>query len=248
MVTATPDRSIRQGFHPSFFFWMTVAMAACIFSGFTLTYWQPMMAGTMVPLPPIVHLHGAFYFAWIVLLMLQASLIGRGSLALHRSIGTFGITIATGVLVTGLLLTLMFGRVSPPDTTPSYYDFMFLGFTAILGFGLLFTLAIRNVRKPGNHKRLILLATIPLLPPGINRLYQVTLGLVDAPVLATYMTMDVLLAAILIYDWRTLGKASRVSVLGAVVILGVQLAHGPIVTSAVFADFCSWISSAAYYR
>jgi hypothetical protein len=170
-----------------------------------------MVAGTMAPLPPIVHLHGAFYFAWIVMLMLQASLIGRGSVALHRRIGIFGIAIATGVLLTGLLLTLMFGNASPPDTTPSYYDFMYLGFTALLGFGLLFGIAIRNVRQPGNHKRLILLATIPLLPPGINRFYQVTLGLVDAPVLATYLTMDVLLAAILIFDWRRLGKFSRAS-------------------------------------
>jgi hypothetical protein len=195
MVTAATGTGARRAWQPSFFFWMTVAMAVLVCSGFALTYWQPLLTGNLNPLPPVVHLHGLFYFGWMVLLLVQPAMVGAGNLTMHRSLGSFGIAIATGVLITGTLLTLLFGNAYPTDT-PNYYDFTYLGYAAVLLFGVLFTLAIRQTRQPDNHRRLMLLATIPLLPPGINRLYQVSLNLAEAPVLAPYLTMDVLLAAI----------------------------------------------------
>jgi hypothetical protein len=222
-------------------------MAFFIFSGFGLTYWQPMATGTLQPLPPIVHLHGFFFSLWMLLLVTQAGLIGVKNIAWHRSLGTFGIAVATGVLLTGAFITLLFGAADSPDT-PRYYDLMYLGITALLGFGTLFTLAIRQVRKPDNHRRLILLATIPLLPPGINRLYQVAFSLSDLPVLATYLTMDVLLAAILIHDWRTLGKISQVSLLGGALIVAMQLLHVPVSGSGTFAGICQFLTDQVYYR
>jgi hypothetical protein len=247
MVTAATGTGARRAWQPSFFFWMTVAMAVLVYSGFALTYWQPLLTGNLNPLPPVVHLHGLFYFGWMVLLLVQPALVGAGNLTLHRSLGSFGIAIATGVLITGTLLTLLFGNAYPTDT-PNYYDFTYLGYAAVLLFGVLFTLAIRQTRQPDNHRRLMLLATIPLLPPGINRLYQVSLNLAEAPVLATYLTMDVLLAAIVLYDLRKLGRPSRVTLFGAALILGVQLLHGPVVGSQAFAHLSSALSAMAFYR
>ena len=247
MATTITAGTVRPGFRPSFFFWMTVVMACFIFSGFGLTYWVPMATGTLTTLPPIVHVHGLFYSAWMVLLVTQASLIGATNVALHRSLGTFGIAIATGVLFTGTLITVMFGRATPTDT-PFYYDLMYLGLTAVLGFGALFTLAIRQTRTREKHRLLILFATIPLLPPGINRLYQVTLSLTDLPVLATYLTMDALVAAILIHDWRTDRKLGSTAMLGTAIVLALQLLHAPIAHSAAFADVCRVLTNLVYYR
>jgi len=247
MATTMTAGAVRRGFRPSFFFWMTVAMACCIFSGFGLTYWAPMATGTLAKLPPIVHVHGLFYSAWIVLLVTQASLIGAANVAMHRTLGTFGIAIATGVLFTGALITVLFGRATPTNT-PFYYDLMYLGLTAVLGFGALFTLAIRRTRIPAQHRLLILFATIPLLPPGINRFYQVTFSLNYLPVLATYLTMDALVATILIHDWRTNRKLGGVSMLGTSVVLALQLLHAPIAHSAAFADVCGVLTNLVYYR
>ena len=45
---------------------------------------------------------------------------------------------------------------------------------------------MRNTRRPEIHKRMILLAMLPVLPPGIHRFYMVPLGLTDFPIAAMY--------------------------------------------------------------
>lgn len=248
MSEALIEHDIRQAYRPSFFFWMTVVMAVFIFGGFGLTYWQPMATGALPPLPPIVHLHGFFYSCWMILLLVQAFLINVKRVPLHRSVGTFGIAAAAALLVTGALITLLFGNFSRSNPPADYYDLMYLSVMALVSFGTLFTLAIRQVRRPENHKRLMLFAAIPLLPPGINRLYMASLGLTDLPVLATYLTMDFLAAAILVHDWRTMGRISKASLVGAGLILLQQLLHGPVAGSDAFAGFSHLLTDLVYYR
>ena len=195
MSAIITEKVIKQPSRPSFFLWMTVLMAFFIFGGFGLTYWQPMISGTLEPIPPIVHLHGFFYSSWIILLVVQSALVNVRNIRLHRSLGTFGIAIATVVIILGLMITLLFGRFHITNPQPDYYNLMYLGLVAPLGFSLLFCLAIRNVRNPENHKRLILFATMCLLAPGINRLYMVPFSLTNLPLPAMYLTIDALIAA-----------------------------------------------------
>ena len=110
MAEAIATKAIRRSFQPSFFFWMTVIMACFVFSGFGLTYLKPLATGTLAPLPPAIHVHGLFYFSWMILLIAQAFLVNVKNVPLHRSVGTFGIVIATGLLILGTLITILFGR------------------------------------------------------------------------------------------------------------------------------------------
>jgi len=181
MAETIVAKRISPTFRTSFFFRMTIVMAFFVFGGFGLTYWQPMAVGTLERLPPVVHLHGIFYSLWIVLLVVQAFLVNVKNVPLHRSLGTFGIAIATGVIIIGALITILFGRFQSTNPPPDYYNLMYLGVVAVLCFGTLFFLAIRNVRKPDIHKRLILFATMSLLAPGINRFYMVPFGLDRLP-------------------------------------------------------------------
>lgn len=248
MSAIISEKVNKRSFQPSFFFWMTMLMACFVFGGFGLTYWQPMVSGSLEPLPPIVHLHGLFYSAWMILLVVQAFLINTKNIQLHRSLGTFGIVIATGVILLGTFITLLFGRYQGINPTPDYHNLMFLGVVAVLSFSSLFCLAIRNVRNPDSHKRFILFATIGLLAPGINRLYMVPLGLTRLPLPAMYLTLDVLTAAIFFYDWRTMRKISAASLIGAAIIIIPELIRAPIVGSEAFADLCNILSNLAYYR
>ena len=109
MAEAIATKAIGRSFQPSFFFWMTVIMAGFVFSGFGLTYLQPMAAGTLAPMPPAIHVHGLFYFSWMILLITQSFLVNVRNVRLHRSVGTFGIVIATGLLILGALITILFG-------------------------------------------------------------------------------------------------------------------------------------------
>jgi hypothetical protein len=239
---------LRKVARPSFYFWMTIVMTAFVLGGFGLTYLQPMAAGTLAPLPPVVHLHGLFYFSWMLLLVSQSILINVKNVPLHRSLGTFSIFVATGVLALGTLLTVLFMGEGGNDPAPDFYPLSYLSVLAVLSFGALFCLAIRNTRRPEHHKRLMLFATINLLPPGINRLYMVTFGLTDLPLLATFLTLDALAIAVLVHDWRTAKKLNAASLCGAAFVFLPQLLYPVIVNSAVFAALCKALGSMAYYR
>jgi len=222
-------------------------MAAYVFGGFTLAAIWRYVTNDPTEMPPVVHLHDVTFISWMALLMVQTSLINFRHVALHRSLGTFGIALGTAVLFTGALITLL--GMSTGDTSgPFYYDLMYLATMALLGFGFLFTLAIRQVRKPANHRILILFATIPLLPPGINRTYQVAFQLDYLPVLATYLTMAAIAVAILVHERKTTGAFSNAAKIGAAVVFGQQLLHWPISNSAAFVEFTSFITSLVYYR
>jgi hypothetical protein len=168
----------RTSFRPSFYFWIAFVMAVYVFGGFSLAALQRYLTNDATTMPPVVHLHGVTFISWMTLLMVQTWLINVKNVPLHRSLGTFGIALGTAVLFTGMLITALRMSSGPP-TAPFYYDLFYLSLAALGGFGILFTLAIRHVRDPENHRRLILFATIPLLPPGINRTYQV-LGQLDS--------------------------------------------------------------------
>lgn len=247
MATVISEDAARYPFRPSFSFWVVLVMAIYVFGGFTLAAVERYVTGDATHMPPVVHLHGVTFIGWMTLLMVQTFLVNVRNVALHRSLGTFGIALGTAVLFTGALISSL--GMSTGDTSgPFYYDLMYLSIAALLGFGILFTLAIRQVRKSEYHRRLILFATIPLLPPGINRSYQVLFQLDYLPVVATYSTMGLIAAAILFHDWRTLGKFSQASVIGAIVVYGQQLLHWPITNSDAFAAVVRFLSGLIYYR
>jgi len=247
MTETTFQTSAKKSFRPSFFFCMTLVMAFFIFSGFGMTYFQPMATGSLGPLPPVVHIHGLFYCSWIILLVVQALLVNVKSIALHRSLGTFGIAIGTGVALMGALITVLFMGATELNTKDDY-GLTYLSIVAVLTFGILFCIAIRNVRKPEIHKRLILFATIIILPPGINRLYMMTFELSNVPFLATYLTMNALIAAIAIYDWRTMGKISKTTLCGAAAIIIPEVLFTPVIASESFDALCTLITNFAQYR
>ena len=246
MAAAIPTDA-RAAFRPSFFLGMTVVMALFIFSGFGLTYWMPMASGSLAPLPPVVHLHGAFFFSWMTLLVVQSILVNTRHVRLHMSLGTFGIALGTGVFLMGSLITILSQGASNLNPSPLSNSLAYLSITAIVSFGVLFFLAIRYKGTPDIHKRLILFSTINLLPPGINRLYGVTFG-IDLPLLATYLTLDALAIAMLIHDWRTHGRIGGASAMGAAFVFVPQLLYPLLVNSSAFAGFAYAVGELSGYR
>lgn len=249
-LSATEAPVATRGFRPGFFLCMTVLMAVFVFGGFGMTYFWPLATGTFPPAPPVVHLHGIVFSGWIVLLVVQAALVNVRNVALHRSLGTFGIALATAVMFMGALITLLGGVGAAGLSNPgaNYYHGMYLGLMAVTGFGTLFTLAMRTVRKPEIHRRMILFATLLILPPGVHRMYMVPFGLAEFPVTAMYLTLDVLAIAILVHEWRASGRIGVYSLVGAGWLLLQQVLHFPVTQSPWFADFVRDIMGMVRYR
>jgi hypothetical protein len=235
----------KQSLHISFFLWMTIAMGAVIFIGFGISYLQPLATGSLAPFAPIVHVHGIFYFAWMLLLMVQPLMIRQKNVALHRSIGLFGIAIGTGVIILGSIVTIVFTKRLVADSDPTIYGLMYISLLAVLGFGTLFFLAIKNIRDGASHKRYILLATNVLVMGGINRILA-TFGFgfdAEFVYLPRYLLVDLFVLAMLVYDWRTMGKLHKATLIGTAVNVIPQLLHAPIVGSATFVELTHWLGN-----
>src|SRR4051812_6872651 len=89
-----------------FFGTMTVVIALVVFIGFARTYY---LAGVFNAKPlaaPIVHLHGAVFTSWIVLLLTQSLLVGTGHTRIHRRLGIMGLVLAPLMVVFGVLVAV----------------------------------------------------------------------------------------------------------------------------------------------
>ncbi|MCP5144591.1 MAG: hypothetical protein H6978_07175 [Gammaproteobacteria bacterium] len=246
MSEAIAGRAVGTGFRPSFHLWMIALMTFFVFGGFGMTYLQPMATGTMPPTPPIVHVHGIFFFTWMVLLVVQSLLVNVKNVRLHRSLGSFGIALAGTLVFMGLLITVISTAV--PTTSDDGYGLLYLSLVAPPSFGVLFAMAIRSVRTPEIHRNLMLLSTISILMPGINRLYMMGLGLDFVPFFGTYMTMNAMSAAVLVHEWRSNGRISGATWTAVAIIVIPQILLPMVAPSHGFREFCDSLGSLVYYR
>src|SRR5437660_4460628 len=85
--------------HP-FFSAMALLMLATVFVGFARTYY---LAGVFhAPLPSlIIHVHGAAFSCWILLLVSQTTLVSAGRVDIHRRLGIAGFLLACLMVVLG---------------------------------------------------------------------------------------------------------------------------------------------------
>ncbi len=127
-----------------FFSAMALLMLATVFVGFAPTYY---LAGMFrAPLPSlIIHLHGAAFSAWILLLVTQTSLVSAGRVDIHRRLGIAGfllfafrarsnppahkrlILIATVALMIAAIARWPFSMVHRKPDMAALFSYIFLG-------------------------------------------------------------------------------------------------------------------------
>src|SRR5713226_2246730 len=85
-----------------FFSAMALCMLATVFVGFARTYY---LAGVFsAPLPSlIIHLHGAAFSCWILLLVTQTSLVSASRVDFHRRLGIAGFLLGCLMVILGVL-------------------------------------------------------------------------------------------------------------------------------------------------
>lgn len=148
----------------AFYLMLTSAMTATMFLGFSFTYFGPMAHGTYPEVSPLVHVHGWSFFAWYVLLPVQAGLIRTRKVSVHRNLGLASAGLGALMITVGLIVSVVqIDRARAPDGDP-FWQFMGV---PIFGAWMLFTLfyveAMRRRRRVEDHKRLMILASaVPL--------------------------------------------------------------------------------------
>ena len=150
-----------------------LGIAALVFAGFAPSYYLRAFFSAR-HLTPLAHLHGALMTGWIVLFATQAALIRKGRVALHRHLGVCGAVLAPVIVIVGsLTVAAAIGRRFP-GAGPLRFGQIFVAFdgASLWLFGALVLAAILERARPAVHKRLMLCATVALLPPAVGRIAE----------------------------------------------------------------------------
>jgi hypothetical protein len=224
-----------------FFSGMALLMLVTVFVGFAPTYY---LAGVFhAPLPSrIIHVHGAVFSCWILLVLTQTSLVSASRVDIHRRLGIVGFFLACLMVIVGVLAaTDSLGRAGgPPGGDPKF--FYIIPLTDMLVFATLVFFAFRNRFNPAAHKRLILVASSGLMIAAVAR-WPIPFVHRDASraALGTYLFL-LLLAA---YDFWSTRKIHRATLWASAFLIFVFQIRLPLGRTAAWHAFASWVQSLA---
>jgi hypothetical protein len=223
-----------------FFSAMSVLILIIVFIGFARTYFLAGIFHTR-PLPSyIIHIHGAVFTCWILLLVVQTSLVSCHRVAIHRRVGIFGVCLASLMVVLGLLAatdTLKRNAASPNFDAESFYA---IPLSELIGFGVPAFFAFSLRRRPSTHKRLILIATIAMMSAAFGR-WPVAF-LLHRPLPAMLCSFS-LFIVLVFYDLVALRRIQLVTISGSTFVILVELMSFPVGHTAAWHAFASWMRS-----
>jgi len=186
-------------------------------------------AGALPPFPLALHIHATLMGSFLLLLFAQTILMALGRRDWHMQLG-----IASAVLVPALVVATLFAvpavyhnywnaaqtgpvpaRQALRQLMPVLDDILLIQLKIALIFPLLMWIALRSrSRDPGLHKRLILLATAPLLAAAVDRIHWLPNTMPSSPLAPdTYILLAV--APMFIWDLVRNRKLHRAYVIFA---------------------------------
>ena len=223
--------------HRPFYAGMAVAISLLVFAGFARTYYLKIYTGGP-PLSPLLHLHGIVFTSWILLFVLQITLVAAHRVHAHRRLGWATLPLAAAMIVVGVLTATTGLRLGHnTEGAPDPVAFLTVPLGNMVIFALLIGCGVYYRQRKEVHKRLMLLATLSLLTAPLGRL----------PIIGGSLAVAVVYAALVlagpIYDRIAYGRFNRVYLAGAVALwisVPVRIAVG---ASQVWHDFAAWLVS-----
>ncbi len=206
-----------------FYLLIVSAILVVNFIGFASTYYN---AGILrAPLPSfLVHLHGALFSLWLLLLLTQTMLVSTGKVRWHRRLGVLGGMVAAMMLIVAPL-TLMAALHRHAFATARGAAFVVVA--DVEGVALFGSFVVAGLFKRNNvvvHKRLMLFATIAILGPALSRW---PFHFMDWPP-AIFLLWLAFPLSVLLFETLSQGKPYSASVLSSLVILVYLLSVAPL--------------------
>lgn len=168
-MTTVDVRVVRFAWTKRVYVPIGVLMMAIAIVGFWPTYFSHLLKGTLDKVP-IIHVHAAVFTGWLILVIAQATLAGRGRIPLHRKVGRIGMAYGVVLIVVGVLTAIsQFASRVKTGNFQQAEARLLAPLTDMLVFAPVLFAAWIYRRKPEIHKRLIVVATTILLVAAVHR-------------------------------------------------------------------------------
>lgn len=220
---------------------MAAAFLVLVFAGFAPTYYlRPYF--NPAPLQPLLHLHGVVFSAWIVLLLVQTALVSAGRTRTHRRLGAAGGALAALMIVVGTATAILRAKiVEVPPGSASPLVFLTIPLGDMLLFAILVGAGFHYRRRADYHKRLMLLATVAILPAAVARLPFDFIQ--QAGPLAFFGLPDLFVLVCLAYDLYSRGRPHRATVVGGLLLVASHPLRLVVGGTRAWITFAEWLTS-----
>jgi hypothetical protein len=201
-----------------------VVTAVAGFGPTSLALLDAVAVGKRPPLPWILHVHAVCMGTWLVLLLVQTSLVASRRTALHRTLGLAALAVAPAVVAA--MIGIMWqswhsiaalGASAGPDWMQSIAgasNILLEQIRSAVFFALFVGWALVVRRKdPETHKRMMILATLMPLGAAITRIDWLPTTMPGSYV-SQYAYLLLWLAPALIHDMVRRGAVHRAYVIG----------------------------------
>ena len=232
-----------RNFEHRFFAVFAALFVIAVLIGFGPTFYLKPLFSKPPIARTIIFVHGFVMASWVALFVTQVYFISAKKIKLHQKLGVLGCVIACLLVVTGFFLTVAAAKYGSPSTPPNVQplSFMIVPFGDLIVFSILVGTAVYFRKKAANHKRLILLTMICLLPPAIARFPG---GMTENLGPLWFYGVPTLLAVafIAIDTWRN-GKLNKAFLFGGIFLVGSMWLRLPLSTTPQWLDFATWLTS-----
>ncbi len=238
--TAITPKSLPGCRYDHFFFSsMVVLLLATVAIGFAHTYF---LAGVFAaPLRSrILHFHGVVFSCWMLLLLVQTTLVSTHRVHIHRRFGMAGFALAPLVVLFGILAAGDALAHLGPNPPILFLSFSITPFTDMFDFAVLAGCALYARSNPSVHKRLILMATISMMRAAIFRWpFAFVFHNQIRAILISYAFTLVLVA----YDLWSTHKVQRATIWASTLLILVHIVRIPIGQTGAWHAFARWFGS-----
>jgi len=221
-----------------FFGGMAILLCLIVVYGFSRTYFFAGMVRASLP-SPILHVHGAIFTLWMLLYLVQTTLISARRVAWHRTLGIIGFCLPPVMIVIGTIAALdalyRGVQIGPLDPLTSSA----IPLIGIAFFTPVIWAAWATRRKPDSQKRLILLATIGLTEAAFGRFPWDRIGMPPAAGAVTGLGLVILLP--IAYDLISLHRLHRSTMWAAPLTFAVGAFAVPIGMTPVWHAFAGFL-------
>jgi hypothetical protein len=185
---AVKSSGLRRLIEKYFYFVMSLAIGTVVVSGFSLTIGQRLFHPA-VKMPTLLWVHGAVFFGWISLFILQSALVRVRNIKLHKLFGWFFAAFAVALPVLGITITRVMSRF---EISTMHYDaaerasFLPIPLQDMVAFTVVFGLAVLWRKRPEYHRRLMFIAACALTAAAWGRMSAPT----AVPYISFYSGVD----------------------------------------------------------